>query len=109
MHDAKMHIDAHKSVAADSGTAERNSLYFFARLLNRISGSCKYSAPKAIAHFFGRKAEYKLHASAYLYADCAIKFVLSMMDELHDPDYVPACNSSCGSSMSGYSSFDSAV
>jgi hypothetical protein len=109
MHDAKMHIDAHKSVAADSGTAERNSRHFFTRLLNRISGSCEYSAPQAVAHFLGRKAEYKLHASAFLYADCAIEFVLSMMDELHDPDYMPAHGSSCGSSMSGYSSFDSAV
>ena len=109
MYDAKMHVDVHKSVAADSGTAERNSRHFFTRLLNRISGSCEYSAPQAIAHFLGRKAEHKLHASVFLYADSAIEFVLSMIDEHHDPDYIPERCSSSGSSMSGYSSFDSAV
>jgi hypothetical protein len=109
LYDAKMHVDAHQSVAADSGTVERNARYFFTRLLNRISGSCEYSAPQAIAHFLGRRAEHKLHASAYLYADSAIDFVLSMMDELRDPDYIPTSCSSSRSSMSGYSSFDSAV
>jgi hypothetical protein len=109
MYDAKEHVDRHKSVASDSGTFERNSRHFFTRLLNRISGSCEYSAPQAIAHFLGRKAEYKHHSSVFLYADCALDFVLSMMDELNDPDYEPGRRSSSGSSMSGYSSFDSAV
>eukprot|EP00291_Cryptomonas_curvata_P016507 CAMPEP_0172153540 /NCGR_PEP_ID=MMETSP1050-20130122/1507_1 /TAXON_ID=233186 /ORGANISM="Cryptomonas curvata, Strain CCAP979/52" /LENGTH=277 /DNA_ID=CAMNT_0012822099 /DNA_START=887 /DNA_END=1718 /DNA_ORIENTATION=+ len=109
MYDAKVHVDTVKSVAADEGTVERNARYFFTRLLNRVSGSCEYSAPQAIAHFLGRKAEYKHHASAFLFADSAVEFVLCMMDELYDPDYKTTRDSTSGSSMSGYSSFDSAV
>lgn len=124
-------MEAYKSTAPDSGTEERNARHFFTRLLNRVSGSAEYSGgvnitnhcrqhlvtinvstagPQAASTFMGRKAEYKLHDTKYLYADSAIDFVLKMLDQINDPNYKPSlgCHSS-KSSLSGYSSFDSAV
>ena len=76
---AKADIDAHPSVAANSGTEERTAQHWLNRILNKFNGSGEYSAMLAASCLLGGSPEPATHGPASLNVLAAMQMAFSYL------------------------------
>ena len=76
LYDAAKHNEKYPSGAADSGTSERNTIYFVQRVLNSLHGTQEFSNTQATAAELGVRAEYQSHQCTYLFASAALRYCI---------------------------------
>lgn len=80
---AKQHINAHPSVAEDSGTFQRNTMHFVTRVVNRLRGLREVGMTTIMSYLLGLPYEFRSHEFVYLFAWqlCKAALALSPMPE----------------------------